>query len=1192
MTDEITVPRLPLPGMDERPFEPLGPLPSGRTTIEASAGTGKTHALATLATRFVAEGGVSAAELLVVTFTRAAANELRAKIRQRIVEVALGLEGVVTDHPADDDGLAAYLGKADRSDRLARLHQAIAEFDAATITTIHGFAFQVRAALGAGSGADPSDRVLPDHRRLVREACTDVLAAAATGPMAESGLPKLDQLVRLVERVDGRPDLSLYPTPDLAAPPGLAALGTLVRQSVDLAVGRRRAAGLLSFDDVLTRFRDVLADPAAGASAARSLGARYRVVLIDEFQDTDPVQWEILSGLFGGEESRSTLVLVGDPKQSIYGFRGADVHTYRRALADPRTSRFVLSTNRRSDEALLDSLSAILDGATFGDGISFLPVDAAPGRAANRLCDAKGDPLPAFSLRLAVGPDIGRRQHQPDWLLVDEARRAVLADLTASVGRLLDQAWLPADESRSPRRLRPGDVAVLAPRNQDTLDVQAALRDQGIPAVVTRAGSVLESEAATHLRWLLYAMERPSDLSRVRLAALSWFGGWSARQVADAGEDDPEGALAALQEQLRAWADALAVQPVAAVFGRIRADTGVLARLLSRSDGDRNVTDLDHLAEYLGTAVTRGRAGPATLLATLDEEPDPSGESEAIIDVDEDVTARRLESDADCVQVMTTWTAKGLQFPVVCLPMLWWESRSKTQPPNEFVDPVHRRRVLDLTIGQKQWSDVPDKESAAERQAAADREVDGEHLRALYVALTRAQHANLAWWARTEQSESSAMARVLFGREHGRIDRGRFSACRVAVPSDHELEAALRPVVRTANRRHVGAMEVLPIGASAEMRRWEDPTGSTPDTDLAVALAPTPDRRYQRWSFSAIVDRAAANGIDVTDLGDSADPADESLGDAGAADEPVEPETQRADQPEELAAGRGPLANPMADLVGGADFGTLVHSVLEMVDWQAPDLEGALGEAVDGQLRRRPLAIVPGHPVEGEDPTAAGRRLLVAGLRTALTTPLGPRFAGRRLTEVTRADRLSELSFDLRLGTDGHPATTGEVAAVVGDLLPDGDPFSEWGRSLVDRHEFVLGGNLTGSIDLVARVPGGECDRYVVADYKTNTLHDPSALPAAPDYGSDRLVAAMAAHDYPLQALLYSVALHRYLRWRLPGYQPARHLGGVAYLFVRGMDGTHGSSGDAHGACGWDVPHVLVTRLSDLLDGVTAGAHR
>ncbi|MBV8462745.1 MAG: UvrD-helicase domain-containing protein, partial [Acidimicrobiales bacterium] len=492
-------------------FDPLGPLPEHRSAIEASAGTGKTHALATLATRFVAEAGVAPSELLVVTFTRAAANELRAKVRQRLVETVDRMESASPSPDDDLDGLAAFLARDDAEARCRRLRQAVTEFDAATVTTIHGFAFQVRAALGAGSGVDAGDRLLPDNLPLLRAAATDVLAAASVGSSSADDLPDLDSLVRLADQLDGRPDLVTFPAPDdPAAPDNLAFLGGLVADTIELAGRRRRAARTVSFDDILTRFRSVLTDSAVGRGATRYLASRYRAVLIDEFQDTDPVQWDIFSTLFGGTEQAegpSRLVLVGDPKQSIYGFRGADVHTYRRAVGDPHTTRRVLATNWRSDGALLESLASLFTGVSFGEGFEFHPVLAAGGHEGRRALDPDGRPLPALSLRLAIGPGIAHQKNSPQFVLVTAAREAILADLAGQLRGLLEDATIPDERGTDLRPVRPGDVAVLVPRHQDALDVQAALAGVRIPAVVTRAGSALESEAASQLRWLLHAME-------------------------------------------------------------------------------------------------------------------------------------------------------------------------------------------------------------------------------------------------------------------------------------------------------------------------------------------------------------------------------------------------------------------------------------------------------------------------------------------------------------------------------------------------------------------------------------------------------------------------------------------------------------------------------------------------------------
>ncbi len=328
---------------------------------------------------------------------------------------------------------------------MARLQRAVSEFDAATVTTIHGFAKQVLGALGVSAGADPDARLDADSTRLIRDTCADVLIAAAVDGGRADLLPGLEALVEATKLVDGRPDLVLVPLPGQSgAAPSDLLLRRLVERSVALVSLRRRQSGTLSFDDVLTQLRDALCGP-GGESAVASLRSRFRVALIDEFQDTDPVQWQIFSTLFDGPDTGTSLVLVGDPKQAIYAFRGADVHTYLRAVRDgPSTSRRSLLTNWRSDDSVLTSLNVLFDGATFGSpDIPFVPVAEAEVNRGRYLQGGDGRPLPALSLRLAVGDDILRHKNNDHLVITGAATRAIYADLVTEVARLLDEGVPP-----------------------------------------------------------------------------------------------------------------------------------------------------------------------------------------------------------------------------------------------------------------------------------------------------------------------------------------------------------------------------------------------------------------------------------------------------------------------------------------------------------------------------------------------------------------------------------------------------------------------------------------------------------------------------------------------------------------------------------------------------------------------------
>ena len=336
------------------PFDPTRPVAEGITVLEASAGTGKTHTVASLVVAEVAEGR-PLDQLLVVTFTRKATGTLRERVWQRLAEAAAAL-APAGSAPAIDDPVLVHLADAPAATvaaRHANLLRAVAEFDAATIATTHGFCQQVLASLGVAGDAERDLEVVDSVRDLVDEAVDDLFVRR----FHRGGrvLFTRDEAMAIAEAVIANPDADLAPVDDNEADRLRRRFAKTLRDRID---EQKRRGRLVTYDDLLTRLADSIADPVRGEVVAERLRRRYTMAVVDEFQDTDTVQWRILRDAFGSPPCR--LVLVGDPKQAVYAFRGGDVHAYLQATRGA-SNRRSLDVSWRSDQPLLDALDALFD---------------------------------------------------------------------------------------------------------------------------------------------------------------------------------------------------------------------------------------------------------------------------------------------------------------------------------------------------------------------------------------------------------------------------------------------------------------------------------------------------------------------------------------------------------------------------------------------------------------------------------------------------------------------------------------------------------------------------------------------------------------------------------------------------------------------------------------------------------------
>ncbi len=1115
-------------------FDVCGPLPSGVTVLEASAGTGKTYTIAALAARYVAEG-TPLDRLLLITFTRMATGELRDRVRERLVGCEQELSRTLAGAP--DPGtdpvvtLLATGAPGDVHQRRDRLARAVADFDAATIATTHGFCQEVLAELGTVGDLDRETVFVEDVSDLLEQALDDLYVRrfhrreAARFTRAEA--------LKIARAAVFNPMAALEPRDEPAESTAAMRyrLANVVRDELEQ---RKRRLAVMTYDDLLTRLNRTLGGPSGAAARAR-LRSRFEVVLVDEFQDTDPIQWQILDRAFAVEGV--TLVLVADPKQAIYAFRGADVYAYLVAAATAH-SRATLRENRRSDQGLIDAYDALFADARLGhEGIVYRQVRAAPANQTPRLTGAPSDAALRVRFVPREEPTIERTWN--GFASAASARSHIARDLAADVvsllssGAKIDQR-APDGRTTGQEPICPRHVAVLVRTHATAELVRDELHAARVPAVINGAGSVFATRPAREWLDLLEAIERPASPLRARTAALTPFLGWSPDKLATVPEDEWE----EVHRRLHRWSRILRDGGVAALMEAITIGEDLAARVLALDGGERRLTDMRHLAQLLHRAASAERLGVTALRGWLAERI-----AEAEREEGEEERARRLESDAEAVQVLTIHRSKGLEFPVVYCPFLWDPTWIPRNEPVSFHDPATGyRHTIDVGLEGRGYRRHVDQHVIEQR---------GEDLRLAYVALTRAKHQAVVWWAGSRDSCNSPLSRLLFAKD----DEGGIAAYGSSTPSDAAAIERLNELAARATGR-IG-VECSRVGLPTA---WSPPL--PPPVELAAARF---DRRLDLWwrrtSYSDITAEAHDPLV-------ASEPERPILRDEPEAPTPV------------LAAGPSDATpeldreSPLGTMPVGVEFGTFVHTVLEATDFAAADLDAELASHVAAAGSRR--------AVDLGDPGAA-----VAGLRAAIETPLGAIVDGTALRDVARHDRLDELEFELPLVGGDDPTgrlTLRAIAGVLRSHLPAGDPMAAYAARLEDPAlRSQVRGFLTGSIDLVIRLDG---PRFAIVDYKTNWLGPAGEPLALRHYQPIALTAEMSRAQYGLQALLYTVALHRYLRWRLPGYDADRHLAGVLYLFLRGMAGpdTPAVDGSPCGVFAWRPPGALVRGLSDVLD--------
>lgn len=937
--------------------------------------------------------------------------------------------------------------------------------------------------------AEPDDARLPlTHTARQRLTLAHLQQTEGTLPPEAENLDLWRALRHLEQALRSLPDVA----------------GAVVRHAAAWIDQRMRAQlrqqQSLTYDEMLRRVDEALSGPHGPALAAR-LRQRQPAALVDEFQDTDPRQWRILRAIYQPERAApdTALLLIGDPKQAIYAFRHADIHSYLQArrACGPRVWR--LGTNHRSSEAMVRAVNALFahaehqspDGAFgFGGGgtgqVPFVPVQ--PRGLALRWCEGGRDNAPALTLAL---PPSG-----------DAAPHDTLAQAcAATVARwLADPRTGLVDAEGRLHRLQPSQIAILVNEREEAQRIGRALRHHGLPSAYrSERAPVWTTPQAEDLALWLQACARPHDRDAVAHALLAASTGLDTAEV-HALLADEQGWEQTLQRFAHYHALWLRHGVLAAVR-QLMIDHAVPARLLRRAgdagSGRRALVNLLHLAEWLQARAPReGVRGIQTTLTLLQQ-----ARRGLLGGQDDDASAPqvRLESDGGAITLITVHKAKGLEFDVVLLPF-GVRPRPLAAPKSHQLGVVRWHDAeghLHVTL-----SDEGDAWSHALQRGEHERQL--EDVRKLYVALTRARHATWAGIPLDDVFGVSAWAQVL------------------GLPGHHPGEQGVEAITQALQRLSDGSGGTIAWRPTEALRHA--PTARPQD-----AAPPPPAYPHQAraratptwWiaSYTALTRAAADPG-----------PPPEAAADHHAGDDDPTPDSPPA-APAGHAVG---TPDPWHRWPRGAQAGVVLHALLQHCAEQrwAP----AANDAATLQPIAQRLLAQHGWPADRQTIDAAD--LAVWAVRIVQRPLPLPGAAPVALAQLERA--WPEVGFWLPIDAT-VPADTLD-RRIAQHVLP-GQP-----RPALSGP--VLHGMLKGYIDLVFAHDG----RYWVLDHKSNALGDTDDA-----YHPAAVQAEVLRQRYDVQAVLYLLALHRLLRQRLPGYNPARHLGGALCAFWRGVD--HPSAG-------------------------------
>ncbi|TGY51052.1 exodeoxyribonuclease V subunit beta [Rodentibacter caecimuris] len=816
-----------------------------------------------------------------------------------------------------------------------------------------------------------------------------------------------------------------------------------------------------SFDDLLRLLCEAL-QQAQGDQLAEMIRFQYPFAMIDEFQDTDAQQYAIFSTIYREKPTKNSgFIMIGDPKQAIYRFRGADIFTYLKAAAQA-DERFSLMKNYRSEQRVVEGVNRLFDfpnSPFIYHNIEFTPVNA---RTDHRQFYLNGEQEPAYRFYLNEGEKTDKTalartcavsiQH---WIKSAVENQAVFKGL----GDLQESKILQA-----------ADIAVLVRDKNEAALVKTALQQLGIASVyLSDQNSVFDSRVAKELVLVLKACLNVTERSILNAIATTLFG-LSATEIHQIHHNE---------QDWQRWADGFAQyrqtwqqQGVLPMLHRLLLEQKIAERLLGLASGERDLTDFLHLSEILQQASTLNDS-EAALLSWFEKQIQEAIRQEAQI---------RLESERQLVKIVTIHKSKGLEYDLVWLPFLAVPSRDPTKSA---------KKEINLYYSKEREGMLWDMEN--QHSTLINQETFAEELRLLYVALTRAKY-QMAFALPTQfEKKWNPLLYVLTQGEIGENP----------VLSQSYLTA---PLLETFVSQMSGGVLI----ESAEKLNKLPPLVLSHHED-GLSVAEFYGEIEQNWrvtSFTGIEqahrwkDYLNESAVKNSSVFDETKDYDTQL----ISENSAEISTALSDEKRQI----------VSELPRGTHVGTLLHRYLEKNEFNALSNVATI-EKLCQELQLD----------ESYTPS------LQQWFEDIVQTPLSES-VNLTLNALDKSDYIKEMAFYLAIRDRFDVAAFNRALKRHHHLSSEALQFED------------IQGMVRGTIDLVFRYQ----DKYYLLDYKSNFLGDKPR-----DYASDNLEKTMLHHHYDWQYLLYTLALHRYLKTADRNYDYARHFGGVFYLFLRGMNG-------------------------------------